>query len=390
MNTADDTQTSSDVQLEQVKDKINKASGTFVSVVRVREKSGGSRRMVEFDCQKGHRLVRRFSDVHRICQHCRSYTLTEAHEIALKNKGKFLSDSYVKSTTKYTWECQVGHKFEMTYTGVQKGHWCNICSQGKRESICRAIFEFIYGHSFPTIRPKWLPSPHSTANLELDGYCEPLKIAFEHHGLQHYEHNKFYHPTESEFIKAQQRDEMTVAGCEKHGVDLVIVPYSIPTDSLYKYILNKAPRVPSYTPIALDYTTLTVQGKGSKKLLEIQEYLHKNFVGYKLFATAYEHNKALLKLCCNEGHNFEMSWKNISRLAILCTACHDRQNPLKQTALREIKLFCEKHNLTLDSEYKNCTTKYEWICNICFKGKVGSWCSVRKFAVPICCTNPKQ
>ncbi len=42
-------------------------------------------------------------------------------KIAKENGYKFLSDVYINSTTKYTWECKNGHIFETTYHGLMLG-----------------------------------------------------------------------------------------------------------------------------------------------------------------------------------------------------------------------------------------------------------------------------
>lgn len=65
--------------------------------------------------------------------------------------------------------------------------------------------------------------------LELDGYCESAKIAFEFQGAQHltqhYERNHLYHrgkPTS--FDETVANDKAKVELCKLNGVKLIVVP----------------------------------------------------------------------------------------------------------------------------------------------------------------------
>jgi hypothetical protein len=68
------------------------------------------------------------------------------------------------------------------------------------------------------LRPKWL------SRLELDGYNEELKIAFEYNGIQHRELHPFFHRTEEDFWRQQERDMIKKDLCDKKGVKLFVIP----------------------------------------------------------------------------------------------------------------------------------------------------------------------
>ncbi|MCG3212576.1 MAG: hypothetical protein FOGNACKC_06246 [Anaerolineae bacterium] len=92
------------------------------------------------------------------------------------------------------------------------------------EAQVRSYFENLLGHSFPTVKPDWLKSPTTKARLELDGYCEGLRLAFEYQGEYHY----FYVPKHSDGKtpeQVQRTDAYKQRVCQKRGVDLIQVPY---------------------------------------------------------------------------------------------------------------------------------------------------------------------
>jgi hypothetical protein len=109
-------------------------------------------------------------------------------------------------------------------------------STSTKEEYCRKIFEKIYGVAFPSVRPDFLHNPETSKNLELDGYNEKLRIAFEYNGKQHYEYPNEFHRTEQEFIQQVRRDIFKKEVCKKMGIRLISIPYYIDTNNLYDYI----------------------------------------------------------------------------------------------------------------------------------------------------------
>ena len=45
---------------------------------------------------------------------------------------------------------------------------------------------------FRKIRPDWIKNKEGN-KLELDFYCEELKLAFEYQGIQHEQYHQFFH-----------------------------------------------------------------------------------------------------------------------------------------------------------------------------------------------------
>ena len=91
------------------------------------------------------------------------------------------------------------------------------------EARTRAIFEDLFGRTFPKLRPAWLKSGKNSS-LELDGYCEELKLAFEYQGEYHYMDIPVHHQQRT-LKEVQQNDELKAKLCRKQGVSLIQMPY---------------------------------------------------------------------------------------------------------------------------------------------------------------------
>ena len=111
------------------------------------------------------------------------------------------------------------------------------------EELCRSVFENVYDVPFPRSRPDFLSNPLNNfkTNLELDGYNECLGIAFEYNGEHHYNSEAYPNKTEDDFIGVVMRDRVKKRLCEENGVWLLIIPYTVGTGNIRKFILDHLP-----------------------------------------------------------------------------------------------------------------------------------------------------
>jgi hypothetical protein len=107
------------------------------------------------------------------------------------------------------------------------------------ERACKEMLENLFKQSFLKVRPSFLRNPSTGRNLELDCYNADLRIALEYHGAQHYYFTPYFHITEAGFHAQQQRDLLKRQLCREHGILLIEVPYTVPTDGLSDYIRSK-------------------------------------------------------------------------------------------------------------------------------------------------------
>lgn len=146
---------------------------------------------------------------------------------------KLLTEDYKNAQQKLTFRCEDGHTWRTSYNSVvHRGTGCPECAKkrNKSETICREIFERIFGVPFPSSRPSFLKlKGDGRRRLELDGYNKDLGIAFEHQGIQHYKKGVFAFSGRAEehsrsFAKIIERDRIKKHRCEKAGVALIRVP----------------------------------------------------------------------------------------------------------------------------------------------------------------------
>lgn len=67
--------------------------------------------------------------------------IEEVQRAAQKRGGRFLSDEYRNTHTRYGWSCAEGHTWQATYRSVQRGAWCPTCIPRSSRLDARALHE---------------------------------------------------------------------------------------------------------------------------------------------------------------------------------------------------------------------------------------------------------
>lgn len=196
---------------------------------------------VHLRCKKGHEWFTRASNIrHRKygCPSCnyeskglpqeeKEKRLKQLRVAAKEKRGACLSREYVNAKTKVKMRCEFGHEWKALPPAIlNTGSWCHRCSSKAsiNEAICRLYFQQLFDKEFPPAKPKWLLN-ETGHRLELDGYCEELKLAFEYNGKQHYEAVPYF-GGEERFRATQIRDQRKRNVCKEMGVTLIEIPFS--------------------------------------------------------------------------------------------------------------------------------------------------------------------
>jgi hypothetical protein len=98
---------------------------------------------------------------------------------------------------------------------------CGNC-RFSNEQRCRDIFEKELKLKFPKTKPDFLKISNRR-RLELDGYCEQLKLAFEYDGEQHFQNITYF---KTDYNKQKILDTLKNEMCKNNGIHLIRIHFS--------------------------------------------------------------------------------------------------------------------------------------------------------------------
>jgi len=199
-----------------------------------------SKGYVTIECSKGHYKTMAYAGFKngRRCGTCGKNAKKTTDQVIenMDVEGYVLLNptDYLNTKSKLKMTCPSGHSFYTNYNRfVISKQRCPKCRVFRREEECRSIFEKITGKSFLKCRPDFLRNKSTNKNLELDGYNEELKLAFEYNGEWHYK--KLIESRD--LVSQQDRDDLKVTLCEQSNVKLIIIPYY--TEDLEDFISSQ-------------------------------------------------------------------------------------------------------------------------------------------------------
>jgi len=341
---------------------------TIQEMQEIAEKKGGKCLSTEYvngftklrwQCKEGHIWEARPVSIKRggwcpYCAHKVRLTIEQMHEIAKMRGGRCLSTEYIDLNTKLIWQCKEGHVWESNPANVWSGSWCPFCSSGLSERIARKYFELIFHEKFPKVHPGWLKNEKGN-KLELDGYCEKLRLAFEYQGEQHYS-TRFYGENPN-YQKIQRHDKMKRELCEQNNVKLITIPYTVEHREMQNFIIDECKKKNVSLPEEIhyiDYNSLDVYSKEELKLLQS---IAENMGGLCL-SEKYTDSITKMKWQCKVGHIWEARSANIKQ-GHWCPYC---AGMVKLTIKDMQKLAGKKGGKCLSNEYKGNKIKLKWQC----------------------------
>ena len=324
----------------------------------------GIKSKYKFKCAEGH--IWSALPIGTWCGKCKGHGkgIEDIRAMAKKRGGQLLSEVFIGVDKKYDFKCSVGHSFTMTFSKMQGGQWCSICSKGsKSEELVRVVMEQIFGVEFKRVRPSWLKNDRNVP-MELDGYSQDLKIAFEYQGRQHYETMAFL--VDQDLKRIQQNDKLKAKICKERGVSLFIFTHEQNYRKFPKIAFDQAKKfgipVESYDfEQIIDFDRAYIR---TDKLEELRErtaskslkLLSKKWLGVEHFY------KVECQVCKNAYEVAGTAF--MGRKINGCRFCSLATNHNKSTLSIEIPIsFAKKHKgQLLDSEYKNMHAPMRWKC----------------------------
>ena len=277
---------------------------------------------------------------------------------------KLISD-YTNCLDNLFWQCNICNNIWKSTLNrlVYKNSTCPQCSSGLYERICKIYFEQLFNNKFPKIKPSWLRNDKNNI-MELDGYCEELKLAFEHNGEQHYSNNWKYQ------IDLEQRkldDLKKIELCKQHNVTLVVIPELISItkiSQLKKLIKNELSKVNYNIPENYDSINIDLSfaySKNNDKIDELKNYAINN--NGEFLSEYYVGSHEKYKWKCNACKQiWEASINSVISRKSWCPNC----NGSKKGTIEEMNILAKnKNGECLSDVYYSRHIKLLWKCNVC-------------------------
>ena len=210
---------------------------------------------------------------------------------------------------------------------------------------------------FPKKKPTWL-FDLTGRRLELDGYNENAKIAFEYQGIQHYKGYGIYKKINMK--ERQKTDELKENACKKYGVKLIVIPYFKKLDdlkSIIKSVENCVQQAKLGIPKSWNNRKKDYNFYGYCPDLEEMQKISLS-KGGKLLSRYYLNARTLLEFECSKGHIFKIHANSI-RNGTWCSECGG-SHPLNIDIVKELAI--KRDELCLSETYINQGHKITFQC----------------------------
>lgn len=288
-------------------------------------------------------------------------TLIEINNFVSKLNGKCHSKTYLNNETKLDFECNAGHKFQKTWSEVKNSlRWCPKCSSNRLigETITRLMLEHLLKIKFPSLYIKQMDG------LQLDGYNETHKIAFEYQGYQHFTDNSHFHQNGKRFKDQLKRDQYKKELCIQNGITLIEI-FEFKTirsgriQFFFEQIIEKLRELNieySKDPFDLDLVEL-YRGRKSELYELAKEVVAKNngkiqeFIGSESKHTYF----------CQKGH--EIKNRVLSVIIKSNASCPHCDSERRFEELKDIVKSKGGRILDETLKIKGLSENYNWICN---------------------------
>ena len=376
------------IPFSKIQEKVKQFGGTLITK---EYEYVNSKSKLNYLCEFGHTCTKDWDRLNRArikkdgtksdwCSECsgrKPYTINEIRIIAKDRCGELLSTSYNGSKGKLKWKCASGHEFSLNLHNLLQGQWCKACNSSIGENLTRFYLEYILQVNFEKLEPEWLKMNKNS--LELDGYNEESKVAFEYQGVQHkrFDPHHFHRNGIKDFYQQQTRDAFKREKCKEKQIDLIeIDDETTSREELYSVLYAKCSKLglkikkKDKPDINIFYSRFY-----QDKLIPILKII-KNYNG-ECLSDSYKGESTDLEFICQQGYLFKKTPTEIRKGKWCPGPCCNE----KARDVNKVKTYIEEKGGVLLSEYRNNHSPIKFRCE---NGHINTttWQSLR---VSWCC-----
>lgn len=309
--------------------------------------------------------------------------LKEAQEHAISKGGECLSKEYINGRTKLQWKCNIPEHaiWEATHSKVLKSsNWCPQCQENRniQEFRVRKILNYLFDTEFVKTRKlEWNKNPQTGNFLELDGYSEKLKVAFEYQGQQHYDN--IFRKEQLAYDTQEIRDLLKRENCGNKGVKLITI------HKIHKKHVNDYELILQNILSSIEESSIQLNKVINMEVIrEIFKLSPKNKHTISFLKKAKDYAVSRGGECVSNEYvnlNTEMKWKCMNSVHSIwgksferivsnktwCPECLSKKRTLltrDSKGLEKAKMVALGHNgKCLSDEYLGSNYKLKWKCN---------------------------
>lgn len=270
-------------------------------------------------------------------------------EEAAKHGAEILaySYSYDKKKVVIKYISRTGFTRQDTIERAREVNWGQTRLK-KGEKLCLIILREIFPNSEWQHNKRFDFLTFQDSRLELDGYCENLKLAFEHQGKQHNEYTPHIHKSEDGFNLQLKRDLFKKQKCAEVGINLLVIDQTdLIVERYIELITNELKKYNYAVPDNLDIKSIEEKwiAFGQNPNAELHEKIKENLGSHELL-TDYHHihiGSVVDYICsnCKEVNTVKASNFTVGGPRKYCTKCYSKN----RKNLFQAKLNAEKDNI---------------------------------------------
>lgn len=239
----------------------------------------------------------------------------------------------------------------------------------------KVMFETHFNKPFVKTRPTWFKNPNTNARLELDGYNDNLKIAFEYQGRQHFSDNTQF---AGGYEEQSKRDILKIDLCNKNGVKLYIIN-QVKTYAEDKFINDVMEQLKEQgleldNNLVFDFSQINEDISLKNKYTEFKTLVEQN--NLTLVSNSLSTMQDTLDFKCEKDNAFQLTGlkfkeiiKGIKGRNYLCVECEKLNEQTKAVfrssiSLEDVQNFAKSIGYQLiSSKYVGVNEYMDWKCN---------------------------